>query len=325
MTARPFSRLWSSWQRFWFEPQETSSLALFRIAFGLLATAWTATLIPDLFAFYGPRGILPDNTAHGLGQWGLLALSNNPVLLLGVFAATLFSALALTVGLFTRVAAIVVWLGIVSLQHRNLLVGNAGDLVVRDLAFFCALAPAGAALSIDRIRKAPGQFWQFPLRAPWALRLIQIQISVGYLSAVWHKAQNELWTQGTAVSYALRLDDVHRLPTPDFVTHSVIVTNMLTFGTMLVELALAVLIWNRKARPWVLVAGVSLHLGIDSSILVGFFSYAMLASYLCFVPPESATRFILMCRDVVIRWAARAAGSIPRTSWSPGAPDVSRV
>jgi hypothetical protein len=314
--TEPLLRLWSAWQRFWFEPQETSSLALFRIAFGLVATAWTATLIPNLFAFYGARGIVPDNTAHGPGQWGILALSNNPILLLGVFAATLASAIALTLGLFTRVAAIIVWLGILSFEHRNVLVTNAGDGVVRDLAFLCALAPAGAALSIDRLRNAPGRFWEFPAKAPWALRLIQIQISVGYLAAVWHKAHNQVWTNGTAVAYALRMDDVHRLPTPAFVTHSVLLVNLLTYGALAIEFSLGILVWNRRARPWVLVLGICLHLGIESSLLVGFFSYVMLAGYLSFVPPETAARFILETRHRLVRLRGRIhiRSDVPRYS-----------
>jgi hypothetical protein len=294
-------RLWSGWERFWFEPQQTSSLALFRIAFGLLVFAWTVTLIPNLYAFYGSDGILPKKPPSGPGGWGLLGLSDSRAWLLVVFVATLIAALALTVGLFTRLAAVVVWIGIVSILNRNGFVTNSGDGVLRDLAFYCALAPAGAALSLDRLRKVPDRFWEFPARAPWALRLIQIQVSVGYLAAVWHKAQSELWNNGTAVSYALRIEDLRRLGMTAFVTHSVELTNLLTFGTLAVELALGVLVWNRTARPWVLAMGVCLHLGIDSAIIVGFFSFAMLTAYLAFVPPDTATRFILASRDVLAR------------------------
>ena len=316
--SRPLSRLRSGWQRFWFEPQETSSLALFRIAFGLIAIVWTATLIPNLFIFFfGPRGILPSNVALSPGEWGILAISHSPALLIAVFAVTLGAAVALTMGFYTRIAAVLLWIGIVSFEQRNPLVTNSGDGVIRTLAFFCVLAPAGAALSVDRLRKAPGRFWEIPARAPWALRLIQIQISIGYLSAVWHKAQDELWANGTAVSYALRIQDIHRMPTPPFVTHSVILINLLTYGTLAIELSLGVLIWNRVARPWVLALGVCLHLGIDSSLLIGFFSYTMLAAYLAFVPPETASRYILAARDLIGRLATgrfRSKDALPALS-----------
>jgi hypothetical protein len=297
----------SRWQRFWFEPEETSSLALFRIGFGLLAFAWTATLLPNLWAFYGRDGILPDIPQGTPGEWSVLDFGNgSPVLLVTVFVTTLVAALAVTVGFHTRIAAVVLWVGIVSFGQRNGLVTNSGDGVVRTLAFFLALSPAGAALSLDRLRAAPAHFWESPARAPWALRLIQIQISLGYLFAVTGKFATQQWTDGTAIAYALRIEDVHRLTTPWFVTHSIAITALLTYGTLVIELSMAVLIWIRRLRPWVLVLGVSLHLGIDSSIMVGFFSYAMLVSYLCFIPPETSTRFVLATRDAAIRLATRA-------------------
>jgi hypothetical protein len=303
--TRALVRPWSAWQRFWFEPEETSSLALFRIAFGLVAIAWTVTLIPNLFVFFGPDGILPRTPASTLGHWGILALSNNRTFLLVVFVATLAAAVALTFGFLTRGAALVLWVGILSFEQRNWLVTNSGDGLLCGLAFFCALAPTGAALSIDRILKAPGRFWEFPARAPWALRLIQIQISVGYLSAVWQKSRDNLWIHGTAASYVLRIQDLHRMGTLAFVTHSAMLTKVLTFGVLALEFSLGVLVWNRRARPWVLAMGICLHLSIDSSIIIGFFSYAMLAAYLSFVRPEKSAQWILGARDVFIRLVSR--------------------
>jgi hypothetical protein len=308
--SNPFARLGSAWNRFWFAPQEMSTLALFRIAFGLLATCWTMSLLPTLFVFYGPSGILPSYPRSGPGTWGVLALSNTEPFVVLVFVTTLLAALALTVGLHTRIAAVVVFLGILAFARRNPLVGNSGDELMCSLALLCALAPSGAALSLDRWRKAPGRFWEFPCRAPWALRLVQVQLSVIYLSAVWQKVEGDLWRNGTAVSYALRIADIHRFTTPDFLTNSVVLSEFLTFGTLALELSLGILVWNRAARPWVLALGISMHLGIDLFILVGFFSFAMIVSYLAFVPPETASRRIIALRD---RFAGRRASSISRS------------
>lgn len=293
----PFERIGQGWTRFWFEPQSTSTLALFRIAFGLVAFFWTLSLAPNLRAFFGPDGIMPAYPQEGPGAWGVLALGNSQLLVVVVFVATLLGSLALTVGLRTRIAAVTVYLGILAFEHRNPLVGNSGDELIGNLALFCALAPTGVALSLDRWRTAPGRFWEFPARAPWALRLIQLQLSVVYLSAVWQKVQGQLWRNGTAVSYALRITDVHRLPTPDFVTHSIILSELLTFGTLALEASLGILIWNRAARPWVLALGILMHLGIDLSILVGFFSYAMIVCYITFIPTNTASRLIITTLD----------------------------
>jgi hypothetical protein len=313
------SRQIAAWNRFWFQPQQTSSLALFRIAFGLVATAWPATQGPNLFAFYGRDGILP--VADGPGSWGLLDLSDEPGVLVGVFVATLVGSVAFTLGLFTRVAALVVWAGVVSFEHRNGLVTNSGDGLVRNLAFLSMLAPCGEALSLDRWRRDREHFWEFPERAPWALRLIQIQMSVGYVSAFWAKAGNPLWRQGTAVAYSERIQDIHRLPVLDLVTQSVLATNLMTYGTLAVELSLGLLVWNRTLRPWVLLAGVGLHLSIDVSIMVGFFSLAMLTTYLSFVPPATAARVVLGVRDRSRRLARSVRGRVGRRAPAIGTAD----
>ena len=59
--------------------------------------------------------------------------------------------------------------------------------------------------------------------------------------------------------------------------------------------------------------GVALHAGIDYSIRVGLFSWAILASYLAFIPPETASRWILKARDRLAgsRLARRSGSESP--------------
>ena len=319
-------RVGSGWNRFWFTPQQTSTLALFRIAFGGIVFFWTLSLIPNLFAFFGPDGIMPTYPQLGPGAWGLLQFSNSPVLLVAVLLMLLMASVALTIGCYSRIAAVLVWVGVMAFSHRNPLVGNSGDELVGNLAFFLALAPSGAALSVDRLRKAPGRFWEFPEKAPWALRLVQIQLSAVYLSAVWQKVQGQTWRDGTAVSYALRIADVGRVPTPEFITHSVVLSELMTFGTLALEASLGILVWNKVARPWVLAAGVTMHLGIDFSILVGFFSFTMICAYISFIPAETVTRRILAVRDRVLkrldRISSRAGAGAGDGAGAPEAADA---
>ena len=66
--------------------------------------------------------------------------------------------------------------------------------------------------------------------------------------------------------------------------------NGATWGTLAVELAIGLLVWNRNLRPWVLAAGVVMHTMIMATIAVGFFSLAMFAMYLAFVPSQTVQR-----------------------------------
>jgi hypothetical protein len=171
--------------------------------------------------------------------------------------------------------------------------------------------PSGDGLSVDRWLRARDRFWEFGTRAVWPLRLVQIQVSVLYLAAVWAKVRGTTWNDGTALTYAFRMADLERFPVPGFITDSVLIVNVLTYGTLALELSIGILVWNRILRPWVLLLGVSLHLGIDYAVRVGFFSWAVLVAYVAFVPPDSARSFILSMRD----WAARL--TLPR--WAPSA------
>jgi hypothetical protein len=283
------------WERFWFEPEETSTLALVRIAFGLVVIAWTLSLAADALDFFGPRGLLPTTGYDGEASaaWSVLDLANGRVGVTLVMTVLFLAACCLTIGQWTRLAAVLVFVGLVSLERRNPFVFNSGDSLLRIVAFCMMFAPAGAALSLDRWRRARESFWEFPRRAPWALRLMQVQVSVVYLATVWAKLRGDAWNDGTAVSYALRLDDLARFQVPASIAQSELVANLLTYGALATEAAVAVLVWNRRLRPWVLAAGVALHLGIDLTLRVGFFSWTMLVLYLAFLSPAATRAAVL--------------------------------
>jgi hypothetical protein len=288
----------AAWDRFWFTSVETSTLALFRIAVGLVAVGWTLALAPSLYAFYSSDGILPTYPDYeGSLAWGLLEWFPSSAAVTSIYFVLLLASISMLVGFATRIAAVIVFICMVSFAHRNPWILNSGDQLVQILVFYVMLAPTGESLSVDRWLKPGRPFWEFPRRSIWPLRLVQVQISIVYLTAVWDKVRGATWNDGTAVSYALRIEDLERFPVPAFVTDSLILANFMTFGTLAIEFALAVLVWNRVLRPWVLLLGVTLHLGIDYGVRVGFFSWAILVAYVAFIPPEAARSFILGTRD----------------------------
>ncbi|WP_018332464.1 HTTM domain-containing protein [Actinomycetospora chiangmaiensis] len=311
---------WAGWERFFFTPTSTAPLAVFRIAFGLVVTLWTATQLPNLFTFYGPDGVLPQPPAIGPWQWGLLTTSNSVLMVAVVFLATLVAGMALTVGVSPRIAALVVLIGLIALERRNPYVLNSGDILLRVMAVYLVFAPSGESLSWDRWRRDRARFWEFPRRAPWAMRMLQVQVSIIYFAAIWAKLQGDQWRNGTAVSFALRMLDQLRAPSPELIAGSGLLTEWLTFGTLLIELSVGILVWNRRLRPWVLAAGALLHLGIEVFIMVGFFSIGMWVLYLVFLSPDWTERTVLRLRD---RWRSRRAVTPEAASEEPREPVVS--
>jgi hypothetical protein len=305
----------AGWNTFWFRPESTSTLAVVRVVFGFVATLWTLSQAPTLLTFYGPAGVVPEVPALGLGAWTLLGISTSAPVVTGLWVATLAGAVGVMIGFKTRLATVLLFVGVMSFERRDPHILNAGDQLLRMMAFYLIFSPAGDALSLDRWRRARDDFWDFPLRAPWALRLMQIQLSVIYLATVWAKLGGERWRDGTAVSYVLRIEDYLRFPTPSLLADSVVLSELLTFGTLLLELALGILVWNRTLRPWVLALGVTLHLSIAYSIMVGFFTLLMLTMYLTFLSPARARDLVLWVRGRV----RRGTDAFRRTR-APGAP-----
>lgn len=302
--SAPWVRLGDGWHRFWFAPQSTAPVEVLRIAFGVVATGWMLSLVPVLGPFFGRGGVIPMRELP-FGGWTLFTLIQGSPLIWVLWLAGLLGAVALTLGYRTRLAALLVFVVIMSVTRSAPLAFNAGDGLMRLVAFYLLLMPAGSAASVDRWRSDPEHVWDFPRRKPWALRLAQIQISVIYVSTVWEKSGGALWRDGTAVSYAVRIGEVSRLPVPSFVTDSPLLAELATYGTLAAELAIGVLVWNRAARPWVLALGVLLHLSIELTLAVGFFSITIVTLYLAFLPPDRAERVLWWIRERFAGWRRR--------------------
>jgi hypothetical protein len=294
---------------FWFAPTDPATLALVRVAFGALAALWTLSLAADLGAFYSPEGLLGSSTAgHADGEWSLLWLGGSHTAVAALYLALLLASVAVMVGWHTRLAAATVFVAMTSLARANPFVLNSGDTLIRLLAFYLVLAPAGNEFSLDRRRALRQGRAALGMHAAWPLRLIQLQVSLMYAAAVWSKLQSPSWRDGSAVSYATRLPDLVRFPAP-----SVLDSPVATYTTVAIEAGLVVLVWNRRTRAAALAAGVLLHLGIDATIRVGFFSLAVFTAYLSFANPlwvrEKATEAASLARRVRNPRAARADGT----------------
>ncbi len=291
-------RLAAAWDRFWFAPTPTSSLALFRIAIGVISFAWALSLAPDLHAFFSSHGIEPVPPFHPpVGIWGVLNIFPNYTMAIALYVALLVASCCVTVGYRTRLSSVVVFVALVSFEHRAPSIWNSGDGLLRILFFYLMLSPAGASLSVDRWKRARERFWEFPARAPWALRLVQIQLSIVYLSSAWFKFHGTAWLHGTAVSFAVRVEDLQRFALPAGLSHSLLFSSVMTYWTLAIELMVGLLVWNRSARRWVLLLGAGLHVLVGLNLRLGFFSETMLAAYLAFLSPAAATAFILAVRD----------------------------
>jgi hypothetical protein len=293
MTLR---RIALAWDRFLFEPVSPVPVAVYRILFGVILLLNGLFLLPDAAALYGPEGVLPRDVARGLPHAsGLNILAWVPETngwVYAFFAVYLLAAACLTVGLLTRASAAVAFLCLVSLHHRNLIVLNSADTFLRLASFYLVFSAAGRALSVDRwlrVRRGIEPPGEPAPAAPWAQRLIQVQLAVAYLATVHAKLHGFPWVFGTAVYYVARVREFDRFPVPYLFDHLWTI-KLLTWGTLVVEFALGALVWLRDLRYPVLLAGVMLHLGLEYSMNIQLFQWVMLSAYVLFIDPRDFQR-----------------------------------
>lgn len=298
------TRMVNAWNEFWFRSTATYTLGAIRICFGVVVVAWTLALAPDLDDFFFSTGFVPRQPFSPLEFGVFRFLTSDQVIVIG-WVALLLAGLAMIAGINSRLASIVVFVLLLSFQQRCPYIFNSGDGLLRIEALVLALAPSGTALSMDE-RRRTGSFWSAQERAQWPIRLLQVQFTLIYVATFVVRMTGEKWPGGTALSYALRLEDMVIIPVPEWATTSPLIMNAATWGTLVGELLIGILVWNRRCRAKVLIAGLLLHGIILVTIAVGFFSPAMFLLYLAFVPPETVRAWTARMRARVARRAPTA-------------------
>ena len=171
---------------------------------------------------------------------------------------------------------------------------------MRLFSCFLALAPCGAALSLDRWLWKRGwlRWWPFDKGAmetqvmpAWPLRIMQIQFSLIYIASVSWKLEGGSWLDGTALYYTSRLVSFHRFPVPWFFNQMWFI-NIGTWASLVIEAGLGVGIWFKELRYPCLIAGVLLHLGIDYTMNIPLFEWVSMSLFILFVDDKEVRRAV---------------------------------
>ena len=274
----------NAWNRFFFTPQRATVLGLYRVVFAAIVLLDLFLLRPDWLTWFGADGLLTMGSLPGrAAKLNLFALWHQNAAISGLFWVFVVFACCLLVGFMSRFSSVMVFVALLSMHKRNPMILSGGDTLLRLDAFFLMFAPTGAAFSVDRLiqRYRRGQ-WQEPrLVLPWAQRMIQIQTTLVYLSTFYWKLLGHTWIDGTALYYVLHLTEFRQFAVPGADNATVI--RMMTWSTLAIEFALGTVVWIRRVRYWVLLAGVCLHAGIEYALNIPLFSLTITASYLSFV------------------------------------------
>lgn len=292
--------------KWFFGREKPETLGLLRALCGFFVFANLLVLSTDFSNYFGQKGVVTGET---MARW--LAYPSNKVFfgtgleitlpfeiprislitanspdnwVLAVYLGSILLSICFMLGWRSRATGILLALGMTSLHLRNPLIIHAGDTLLRLFIIYLALGQSSAAYSLDRLveaRKGIGP----RLVSIWPQRMIQLQIAICYLMTAWWKWTGSTWVDGTATWYSSQLHEFDRFPVPDFVQHQPFV-GITTYGTLLVELALATLVFSRPWRKWVLLGGIAMHGYIEYSFNIPFFATTIVSGYLAFYHGE---------------------------------------
>ncbi|WSF21749.1 HTTM domain-containing protein [Streptomyces sp. NBC_01353] len=117
------------------------------------------------------------------------------------------------------------------------------------------------------------------------LVVIMAEVCLIYATAGWYKIQGSRWQDGTALYYPLQLDYFAPWPAlSDFLGSSGVMVMLLTYGTVMIQVAFPFALFNRKVKNVLLVAMMLEHAGIAVLLGLPLFSLAMISADAVFLP-----------------------------------------
>lgn len=266
------------------------ALSLFRICLGAVIVGDLIWRARDLRAFYTDFGVLPravllDRFADPSIISVHLMSGTAPVQALLFLVAAVFG-LMLLVGYRTRLAAIVSWALLISLQSRNPVVLQGGDVLLRMLAFWAMFVPLNAYFSVDRALDNSGA--PYPQRVCTVGTLaLMAQVAMLYWFSALLKRSPEWWVEGSAVYYALSLEQFSS-SVGRFLLQFPQLLRSLTYLTLGIELLAPVLLfspfWSGPARAAAVLLLALLQLGLAVAMHLGHFPLVALVALIPLLP-----------------------------------------
>ena len=277
---------------------DVRSLALFRILVALVVLTDLMSRQPHTRQLYSDAGVFPRSLAMDLihpDRWSILFLSGTPEFAGLVFVTGIVAAMLMAIGWRTRIATVVLWIAVLSIQARNNHANSGADTLLRMSLFWGMFLPLGATWSIDRYLS------QLPATTTAAApRVVVNLVSFGlllqtacvYFFTALLKDGPGWRADGTAVYYALGIADIAN-PLGDwlFRTAPAWFFRGATTGTLWIEFAVPLMLIIPTRTGWLRTVAVLLvivlHLSIAATMWVGLFGAIAIASVVALLP----TRF----------------------------------
>lgn len=268
---------------------DTRALAFLRAGIAIQILRDLAERAPYIADHYSDWGLLPrDILMRTFGNEVIACLymmSGNSAVVAALFIINALLAIALLVGYRTRLVGVLCYVMLLSLEARNPLVTNSGDVLFRMILFWGLFMPLGARWSVDR---ALARRDDEPAEPRTYVSMATIALLVQLCLIYWFGAAlkfHPVWYEGRAVWYALNVD-MYATQFGVWLRGFPALLPWLTWcalgGEILGPLVAAVGL--RKLRVAAIFAMILMHLSFGMCLDIGVFTFVTPLAWAVFLP-----------------------------------------
>lgn len=255
------------------------SLAALRIGIALLIIADLILRARDLVAFYTDEGILPRISLLGRieNPWfiSLHFLNGTWQFEAALFVFAGIVACFLLVGYRTRIATILSWFLLISLQARNLTRPSGSDVLLRLILFWGIFLPWGKRFSFDSLKEPKTGNPQYRILSIGTFAYL-MQIVFVYWFAALAKANLPWIYEGSGLYYALNADQFVS-SWGIFLRQFPLIITALSYAIVFFEsigpLLLLAPLKSGVIRTGVIFGFIAMHMGFGSFMSLGLFPW----------------------------------------------------
>ncbi len=265
------------------------SLAMLRIFLGLMVLIEMVIRWGDLEDLYTSHGILREGLMEsfvGVQRYFCVHYyaCHSVTAQAAVFVATGIAAVALMLGIHTRIFTIVTWYFTISLMAFNPLVLHSGDATLRLMLFWCIFLPLGARWSWDARRRGPEPL-DNAYRSVASVALLLQTCFIYWFTMI--LKFHPIWLNGDGVYYAMNVD-LFATDIGVWLRGQTWLHAPLTYSTLIIEAffpLLAFCPWRTgPLRCLVVFCFMCMHISFGLCLLLSTFAYVSMIAWIPFLP-----------------------------------------
>lgn len=286
-------------------------LTIFRVIICLIVIKNMCFYLPMADELFGAHSIFPfESYVVLMDYYGLhhLTYPFNTLFFPQLYLlAVIVFATTYMLGVGGRIMGVLLYLSIIILKIRNGFILDGSDNVIQVTLPFLILADNLSYFRLFKIETTRNSFLNKVSSIP--SYGLMIQICFVYFFTGLAKLQGELWLNGTAIYYTMRVSDFMATSWNIALTENHYFVVIGTYFTVLFEMAFPFLIWFRQSKFYIIFGGILLHVGIWIFMRIDNFSWVMITSYFVFITDKEY--------EAIWTWLKSNRLSIFIDSWCP--------